>query len=132
MNVDLSMKSSLTSSDCGVSVLQEDLVYKRSSLIRWTVIGTEVEIGESAELSAAKKRSKSPQKTKTAMRYSLEENITVFCSPMQARTLNFYDDYHPKTKLVMKLMDRAADKGSISESNLAGSARQSLDKVKED
>ena len=68
-----------------ISVLQEDLVHKRSSLIRWTVTGTEIDIEESSrdkgngELSAAKKRSKSPQetKTKTTVRYSLEENKVV-------------------------------------------------------
>lgn len=44
----------------GVSVLQEDSVHKRSSLIRWEVVETESDIGESSwdtgngELSAAK------------------------------------------------------------------------------
>ena len=134
------MKSSLTSSDCGVSVLQEDLVNKRSLLIRWTVTGTEIEIEESsrdkgnAELSAAKKRSKSPQKTTTTTttRYSLEENITVFCSPTQARALKFYDDYHPKTKLLVELMDRVAGKGSSSGRAVDLAGAQSFNKVKED
>lgn len=138
MNIDFTMKSSLTSSDCGVSVLQEDLVNKRSSLIHWTVTGTEIEIEESsrdkgnAELSAAKKRSKSPQKTTTTTRYSLEENITVFCSPTQARTLKFYDGHHPKTKLLVELMDRVAGKGSSSGRAVDLAGAQSFNKVKED